>query len=418
MVASALSKFSAKTVLIVGDCLLDRYIIGSSQRISPEAPVPIVLEEKRFSRIGGACNAAANILALGGIPRLVGRVGDDIAGKELLSLLQTESIDTSGVVIQRGLVTPSKTRVVSQSQQLLRVDGEKNIPLSFECEKEILDRLPELFKGVSCVAISDYAKGTLSDGLLRAIIEYARSKKIPSVADPKGTDFSKYAGTTVLKPNALETIRASKQETVEEAAKEILEEIACSVLMVTRSDKGISLFYPGGKESHFPVQPKEVRDVTGAGDTVLALISTALASGIPIEEAAPLANVAAACAIERLGCAVISLQDIASHLLQHSPYGKVCTKERFNQLLPALKEDPLLFVHMPSYTSISSDHLLCLAQHVQDHPDRKVIACFDETVADSLFLDLIGSMQSLHLVVHGTKDLSLEALKDRLTIEL
>ncbi len=414
----ALSKFSAKTVLVVGDCLLDRYIIGTSQRISPEAPVPIVLEEQRFSRIGGACNAAANILALGGIPRLVGRVGDDTAGRELLSLLQTESIDTSGLVVQKGLVTPSKTRIVAQSQQLLRVDGEKNIPLSQECEKEIFDRLSNLFEGVSCVAISDYAKGTLSDTLLKAIIEYACSKNIPTVTDPKGTDFSKYTGTTVLKPNALETIRASKQETVEEAAKEILEEIACDVLMVTRSDKGISLFYPGGKEAHFPVQPKEVRDVTGAGDTVLALISTALASGLPIEEAAPLANIAAACAIERLGCAVVSLQDIASHLLQHSPYGKVYTKERFNQLLPALKEDPLLFVQMPSHSTLSSKHLLSLAQYIQDHPDRKVIACFNETVADSPFLDLIGSMQSLHLVVHGTKNLSLETLGNHLSVEI
>jgi len=416
MVISALSKLKTKRVLVVGDCLLDRYIIGSSQRISPEAPVPVVLEEQRFSRIGGACNTAANILALGAIPRLVGRIGDDETGRELLSLLRAESIDTSGLVVQSGLTTPSKTRVVAQSQQLLRLDDERSTPISKECEQEILDRLPALFEDVASVAISDYAKGTLSNTLLRSIIEYAQEQDIPTVTDPKGTDFSKYSGTSVLKPNAFETVRASRQETVEDAAKEILEEVCLGLLLVTRSDKGISLFYPSGKVSHFPVEPKEIRDVTGAGDTVLALISTALASGLTVEEAVPLANIAAACAIERLGCAQVSIQDIASHLVHHSSYGKVCTKERFNQLLPALKEDPLLVVQVP--LPISSDHLLSLSQHAHAHPDRKVVAYFDEPISNSPFLDLIDSMQSLDFIVHGAKDLPLEDLTSCLLIKL
>jgi len=419
MVISALSKLAAKTVLVVGDCILDRYIMGSSQRISPEAPVPVVLEDHRLARVGGACNAAANICALGATPRLVGRVGDDATGNELLALLLKEGIDTAGIIVQEGMVTPSKTRVVARSQQLLRVDGETNVPISVECEKQILNKLPALFEGVDCVAISDYAKGTLSDAIISAVIDYANARNIPSITDPKGTDFSKYSGTTILKPNASETLEASSKETVETAAREIASRAALlHVLMVTRSDKGISLFYPNGKESHFPVQPKEVRDVTGAGDTVLALMSVALASGISIEEAVPLANVAAACAIERLGCALVSVQDIASHLIHHSQYGRVYTKENFFQLLPALNEEPLLVINMPSSSSISSDHLISLSQHADCHPDRRVIACFEETITDSPFLDLISSLQVLDLVVHGTQTLPAESLGDHIEVHL
>ena len=402
--SKALSTINPKTILVVGDLILDRYTFGQSKRISPEAPVPVVLVEHEELRAGGAGNVALNLISMGMRPRLVSRIGDDDTGKELRSLLINEGVDISGVFEEQGFVTPSKTRVIASSQQLVRIDREKNQAMSPEFEKRVIDRLPSLFQGVDLVAISDYAKGTLSLPLLRAVIRLARERHIPCITDPKGTDFRRYAGSTILKPNASETLRAAPPHaasSVEEAAMAIMRDVSVDVLMVTRSEEGISLFYPDGRHERFPVQPKEVRDVTGAGDTVLAMLSAAYASGISLGEAVGLSNVAASCAVERIGCARVSLQDVASLLIEQNPSGKICSGTGFFSLLGALRQEKLLMIQMPSCTTISSDQLMRLSEIAALHQGRKAVACFETISTDPRLLELVASFGHVHLVVHG-----------------
>lgn len=411
--SKALASIEPRLILVVGDLIVDRYIFGHSKRISPEAPVPVVLVEREETRAGGAGNVALNLVSMGVRARVVGRVGSDFSGCQLSTLLEQEGIDTSGIFQEEGFSTPAKTRVIATSQQLVRVDHEKYIPLKAEVERAILSALPSLFEGVSLVAISDYAKGTLSDQLLRAIIDGARSRGIPCITDPKGTNFQKYAGSTILKPNASETLRAAPPHasgSIEEAAAALLREVQVDALMVTRSEEGISLFYPDGRHTRFPVMAKkEVRDVTGAGDTVLAMLSAAYASGLTIDDAIALSNAAASCAVERVGCARVSLQDVASQLIAQNPSGKVCSGETFFGLLATMPRERLLMVRMPHTSTLTSQQLLRLSEMTSQHPERRVVACFEEPSLDPRLLNLIASLGQMHLVVQGLDAKKVEA---------
>jgi D-beta-D-heptose 7-phosphate kinase/D-beta-D-heptose 1-phosphate adenosyltransferase len=400
--SKALSCIVPRTILVVGDLILDKYTFGSSQRISPEAPVPIILVDREEYKAGGAGNVALNLIAMGMRVRLIGRIGADLSGRHLIDSLEKEGVDISGVIEEPSHQTPTKNRIIASSQQLVRVDNEVSSFLSAKAEFELINRLPSFFSGIDLVAISDYAKGTLSLPLLRAVIETARRLNIPCITDPKSADFSRYSGSTIIKPNASETFRAAPPGSLclENAAFSILKNICIDVLMVTRSEDGISLFYPDGRQEHFPVPRKEVRDVTGAGDTVLAMISAAYASGLPLSEVVPLANVAASCAVERFGCARISLHDIASRLLEENPSGKICSADTFQHLFGALQHRKLLFINISS-PDLTPYTLLQIAQTAQQYPDRHSIACFTGKIPDQSMLELIASLKPLHLVVHS-----------------
>lgn len=411
--SKALSTVTPRPILVVGDLILDRYIFGHTSRISPEAPVPVVVATHDESKAGGAGNVALNLLSMGARPRLLSRVGDDAAGHELSGLLVNEGVDISGVFFEVGFATPVKTRVIASSQQLLRIDREQEAVLLKSSEERMIKALPQLFADIDLVAISDYAKGTLSDKLLQAIIQFARKKGIPCITDPKGTNFKKYSGSTILKPNASETLRAASVHgpcTLEEAAAKILQEIQVDVLAVTRSEEGISLFYPDGRHERFPVVAKEVRDVTGAGDTVLAMLSLAYASGVCLEEAIRLSNVAATCAVERIGCTRVSLHDVASLLIEQNPSGKVCSSEAFFGLLRAMPKEPLLMVRMPLAPSISSQHLMRMSEVTSRYSGRRVVAYFQENSLDPRLLDLVASLGQTHLVVHGLNSQNVEQI--------
>ena len=399
----ALSTISARTILVVGDCILDRYTFGQSKRISPEAPVPVVLVDREESKAGGAGNVALNLVSMGMRPRLVSRVGNDSAGRQLVALLEDEGVDTSGILEEDSFSTPTKTRIIASSQQLVRIDREMSQPMGESTEHRMVNDLDRMFEGVDLVAISDYAKGTLSQRVLQAVIQYARRRHIPCITDPKGTDFRRYAGSTILKPNASEPLRAAPPESsnnLEEAAVSLLRFIGVDVLMVTRSEEGISLFYPDGQHEHFPVSQKEVRDVTGAGDTVLAMLSAAYACGVSLSEAVALSNIAASCAVERLGCARICLHDVASRLLEQNPAGKICTGEVFSRLQGAFHRERLLMIRMPSCCTLSSEQLMQLSEMAALHPGRRSIACFEGASPDARLLELVASLRPLHLVVH------------------
>lgn len=305
----------AKKVLVAGDLMLDVYTIGEVKRISPEAPVPVlhVSEEKRLP--GGAGNAILNLVSLGMEVVALGRVGEDTSGRHLLGQLAAEDVDTRGVLSDPAFQTPTKNRMLASGQQLMRVDYETPAPLSENLQASFALQLPLLLEGVSVVAISDYAKGFLTPGLLKTLIEAAKSQDIPIIVDPKGKDFTRYEGATLLKPNLMEAYQATTlthEATLEEVAEQIFRMVNIENLMVTRSQHGIALFKPSSARQDFPARVHEVKDVTGAGDTVLAVLTAAVANGYTLEEATQLANVAAGLAIERIGCARISREELAS----------------------------------------------------------------------------------------------------------
>ncbi len=308
------SLFEKRKVVVVGDLMLDVYTMGVVKRISPEAPVAILRVDEESERPGGSGNAMLNLCSLGMEVIAIGRIGDDLYGRHLKGILFEEGVDTQGIVTQEGFQTPVKKRMIADNQQLLRVDYENPQPLDSALEKELIAQLPEILEGASVVAISDYAKGFLTSSFLASLIEMANERSIPTIVDPKDLDFTKYQGATLIKPNQNEAYGASRlvlSEPLNNVAAKLLKETAIETLMVTRSKEGISLFSRTAPQQDFPVSHvHEVKDVTGAGDTVLAVISAALANQMTLEKGVRLANLAAGMAIERLGCARISLAEL------------------------------------------------------------------------------------------------------------
>lgn len=263
-------------ILVIGDFLLDTYTMGQVKRISPEAPVAVLKVEHEEHRPGGAGNVVLNLLSLGASVVAVGRIGSDPMGEALRHALSSERVDVRGLFVQQCYPTPVKNRVIANNQQIVRIDRETIIPLPHPLELDVFALLPELLQDVDLIAISDYGKGFLTKKVLQAVIHEGRARGIPLIADPKGNDFSKYAGVTILKPNLGETYAAANMlpdESLEDAAHRILSKVEVEVLMVTRAESGISLFFKGGDRRDFPVKIREVKDVTGAGDTVLAVFS-------------------------------------------------------------------------------------------------------------------------------------------------
>ena len=297
--------------LALGDYLLDTYTTGRVRRISPEAPVPVLEVLKQDSRPGGAGNVVLNLAALGGHVFAVGRMGADQEGKILKERLEQAGADTRALCTESGYNTPVKNRLIAGNQQLLRVDLEKIVPTTLE--EEIIRHLELLIPQVQIVAFSDYGKGFLTPRILTAALQIAKKAAVPTLVDPKGIDFAKYRGATLLKPNLSEAYAAAKMEatvSLDEVAEELLKISAVELLLITRSEAGMSLFTRQGKRTDFPVRAKEVVDVTGAGDTVLATLCLGLANGWEIEPAARLANTAAGIAVERLGCVQVTLPEL------------------------------------------------------------------------------------------------------------
>lgn len=340
---NAFGKLLPRRILVAGDLLLDKYTKGEAKRISPEAPVAVVRVTAEEERAGGAGNVILNLISIGASVTALGRVGVDSAGASLLTALQDEGVSVEGVVSQKNFATPVKQRIVAGGQQVVRVDYEEVTPLDEQHEELLIRQLPQLLSGVEAIALSDYGKGTLTLPLLQALIEEGRRRHIPIIADPKGTDFSRYHGATLLKPNLGEAYAAaafSRDTPLELVAGRLLRDIAVDVLMVTRSEEGISLFYPSGSSDHYPVKVLEVRDVTGAGDTVLALLTFALANGLGYGEASQLANVAAGIAIEHFGCARVTMAELGERLLSHDTAYKIFFDEHLYPLQQILKSRP------------------------------------------------------------------------------
>lgn len=311
-----LDNFSNTKILVVGDVMIDRYWWGSVTRISPEAPVPIVKLEEMSIAAGGAANVAANLVGLGVTPYLFGIVGEDDESRLLASLLEKIGIADNFLTPLTTRSTTVKTRIVAHSQHVVRIDQETTEPMSDIVGAKILPKIAEILPEIDAVIISDYAKGFLVDNFLADLIDLIGASGKMLFVDPKGRDFARYEGATVITPNKREAAEACGLEMdtvdlVSRAGDTLMEKLALKSLLITEGEDGMTLFDTEKGRSHFDSLAQNVYDVTGAGDTVIATFAAASAAGQTFLEAAKLANIAAGLVVGKIGTTTITKEMIS-----------------------------------------------------------------------------------------------------------
>ncbi|HNR87066.1 MAG TPA: D-glycero-beta-D-manno-heptose-7-phosphate kinase [Spirochaetota bacterium] len=326
--------FSAARVLVIGDAILDRYYFGRVSRISPEAPVPIVKVARQTNTLGGACNVVHNIAHLGAASRLVGVAGRDADRTVVEALLG--DIGVEHTLFDTGTPTTTKVRVIGEHQQVVRLDFEEVAPIGTPLADEIIALVNAELPGVGAIVISDYGKGVCTPELCQRIIGAARERGRFVVVDPKGRDWSKYAGASIITPNVNElsdvagTTIPNEDGPIANCGREILERYDLASLLVTRSDRGMSLVTREGV-THIPTEALEVFDVSGAGDTVVATLAVSVASGLDLAKAVTIANRAAGVVVGKFGTAPIEFEELV-----HFVSGRIESKVVAHAMLPSI----------------------------------------------------------------------------------
>jgi D-beta-D-heptose 7-phosphate kinase/D-beta-D-heptose 1-phosphate adenosyltransferase len=305
-----IDSFKDARVLVIGDLIMDHFIWGKVRRISPEAPVPVVEVTSESLMLGGSANVVNNIITLGGTALVTGVVGRDFDGEKLTGALTDMGVSTGGIVVDETRPTTIKTRVIAHSQQVVRFDRENRDRIDGAAYDCVLSYIRESVKDADIVVISDYAKGLISRDLMADTIEVAKDAGRMIAVDPKVEHFGYYKGATVVTPNNVEASIASGMEieddvTLHKAGERLIDMVGCDALLITRGEHGMSLFEPGS-EAHIPTVAREVYDVSGAGDTVIGVLSLALAVGADFKEAAMLANFAAGVVVGKIGTATLT----------------------------------------------------------------------------------------------------------------
>jgi rfaE bifunctional protein kinase chain/domain len=314
-VKSVLEAFPGQRLLVVGDIMLDENLWGEVRRVSPEAPVPVVELQRQTYVPGGAANTAANVMGLKGVAVLGGVVGRDRSAVRLRDCLRERGVDTGGLVVDPTRPTTTKTRVVVHSQQVVRIDREVRDPIPSAAEDALLEWAAREIQAVDACVISDYAKGTVSARVAAELIALARRFGAPVVVDPKGHDYARYRGATVVTPNLHEAEQAARLP-VGDAAElhavglRLLQELVGSAVLITRGAAGMSLFVGPDEVVHIAAEAQAVFDVTGAGDTASATLAMALAAGAPLRLAMRLANRAAGVVVGNVGTSAITLPQL------------------------------------------------------------------------------------------------------------
>lgn len=298
--------FDGKRILVLGDMMIDCYLMGDVKRISPEAPVPVVAVNEEFHRFGGAANVALNIKTLGGIALPTGVIGYDSYGSIFKSLITESDIDDDGLIIDEERPTTAKTRVIARNQHVVRVDKESTDYLSEETEKRLLDYIEKEIAALDGIILEDYNKGVLSASVIKAVIELAKKHNVLITVDPKFTNFFEYRGVTVFKPNKKEAsdvlgFPIKTDADITKAGRSLLEKLEAQYVLLTLGEGGIAVFEQDGTERRMPTKARKVLDVSGAGDTVISTLTMALAAGADIFEACYLANYAAGIVIGEVG---------------------------------------------------------------------------------------------------------------------
>jgi len=337
-------KNAKPNILVIGDLMIDHYLWGSAERISPEAPVQVVDIAKESSVLGGAGNVINNLISLGATVNVASVVGDDEIAKELSIMLKSIGVKTEGLITQQGRKTSKKSRVIAANQQILRYDKESKETITSASVEKIVAAIEKDLFVTDMIILSDYGKGVVSEELAQAVIALANKKSIKVLVDPKGTDYSKYRGAHMLTPNKKEASEATGIEIVDDASLEkalLLLKEQCNLdrSMITLSEDGIAIY--DGEVKRFPTVAQEVFDVTGAGDTVIASIAFALSASLSIEETARFSNLAAGVVVGKVGSATVTLDEIEiyeSKLHQSSSDAHIKTFEEIDRIVKRAKE--------------------------------------------------------------------------------
>ncbi len=311
-----INKFKKSRILVIGDFILDQFIWGSVDRISPEAPVPVVNVKRQSYMPGGSLNVANNIHTLGGTVYPCGVIGRDIEGRMLLKVIRREGIETGGIIQDSQRPTALKTRVIAHSQQLVRFDKENSEDVTPEILRKIIKFVRQQIARADVLIVEDYGKGVIQPLLLKEISKLAKKYKKPVLVDPKEKNFSYYSGLSVVTPNRKEAYAAFQQgfhrkpASLDEVGKGLLKYWKAQAVLVTLGEDGMALFEKDGKITRVPTAAQEVFDVSGAGDTVIGVLSLALAAGANMRQASKLANIAAGVVVAKLGTATVSSQEL------------------------------------------------------------------------------------------------------------
>jgi rfaE bifunctional protein kinase chain/domain len=313
--------FSRARILVLGDLILDHFVWGKVHRVSPEAPVPVVHVDSESYRMGGAANVYHNILTLGGKAELCGVVGADPVGKQFLADIRQSSQFSPGILVDPGRPTIKKTRVIAHNQQIVRFDVEQCHNISPKLTQKMIRHLAARLPEVSCLVISDYAKGLITRELMETIQHLATRHGIPIVVDPKVEHMAFYEGVTILTPNHLEAKQAAgfhhnQDIPVDQIGISLVKRLGCQAVVITRGEEGMSIFEQSGQSWTIPAVARQVYDVTGAGDTVVSTLALALSAKAPLPDAAVLANQAAGIVVGMVGTATVTraqLQEVLNH---------------------------------------------------------------------------------------------------------
>jgi rfaE bifunctional protein kinase chain/domain len=318
----AISRFPACRVLVVGDLMLDTFIWGEVNRISPEAPVPVVEVREESQLLGGSANVAHNVASLGGKAAVTGVIGNDQAGQELLRLFYGISVPTVGLICEDGRPTTVKTRIIAQHQQVVRFDREGRTPLAGDTVKRMLSFIGENLPNLGGIIVSDYAKGVVTREFLDALRLLVSGSHVLVVVDPKVQHADLYRSFAMITPNHHEASKMSgieirDEETLVYAGQLLLQKLECETVLITRGKLGMSLFHHDGQVVHIPTVAQRVFDVTGAGDTVIAAVTLGIVAGLSREDAAILANLAAGIVVGEVGTTAVSSEQLLA-ILQNS----------------------------------------------------------------------------------------------------
>lgn len=314
-------QYPGKRILVVGDLMLDEYIWGKVRRISPEAPVPVVEVHEKTFMAGGAGNSASNIASLGGKVKIAGVIGSDLQGDLFCRQMEELGVDLSGVVKESTHPTITKTRIIANKQHVVRVDIEKREPLGADVHDRLTGRILDQIRWAEVIVISDYGKQVVTDQIAQQIIQSAEAAGIPVIIDPKGSDYSKYRGATLITPNVAEAEQVlnrelNSEEDILEAGKSLHALIGGEAILLTRGAEGMTLFKREGEVVSIPAVARMLFDVTGAGDTVVAAIAIGLAAKAELTDAVYLANLAAGLVVEKLGTATVTCDELRKSILE------------------------------------------------------------------------------------------------------
>lgn len=338
-------RFKGKKILIIGDIMLDEHIWSKVSRISPEAPV-VVADVQKISHVpGGSGNVAANIKTLGGVPLLFGIIGHDSSGEKLIKALKDMGIETKFILRDKNRPTILKSRIIAGSQQVVRVDREDRSTISEETSSVFLQNVLKQISSSDAVIISDYGKGITTPKTCQAVIGLCRKLKKPVLIDPKGSDYKKYFGATIITPNLLEAEKATgikihDEKTLKKAGENLLKTIKSSYVLITKSEAGMSLFQKNGKTIDISGIKREVFDITGAGDSVISTLALSLSCGVGIKDACELSNLAGSIKVTKIATQPVGHEELTSALQEKEPAShKIKTRKEIEEISKKLKED-------------------------------------------------------------------------------